>query len=150
MKKTFFIATILLLSACTTNLHDLLFGEYILKEIINQECTKTPDGLYVIQVLDDGVLAKTVSYYRIDYETVDKTRFNRPDYDDPIIYIPVSKEQLKDKFDDSASSIHENACLKADGTYSYKTALGAKRTIQKFKIIQPKYIPNPEYEKAQK
>lgn len=145
MKNLFFIGIFLLLSACSTNLHDLIFGEYIPKEIINPECNITPDGIYTVQVLDNGVLGKPLEYYKPDYKTIDKEHFQKPDYDQPMIYISASKDYLKNKFDEAAFEFNENSCLKSDGTYSYTTALGAKKTVQKFKIIQPRYIENPKY-----
>ena len=80
MKNLFFIGIFLLLSACSTNLHDLIFGEYIPKEIINPECNITPDGIYTVQVLDNGVLARTVKYFRRNGD-IDKNYFQKPDYD---------------------------------------------------------------------
>ena len=141
MKKLFFIGIFLLLSACS----DLIFGEYIQKEIINPECDIIPDGIYTVQVLNNGVLGKTLKYYKPDYKTIDKEHFQRPDYDQPTIYISVGKNNLKTKYDEGYFGFDENSCLKSDGTYSYTTALGAKRTVQKFKIIQPRYIENPKY-----
>ncbi len=149
MKNLFFIGTFLLLSACSSNLHDLIFGEYIPKEIINPECSITPDGIYTVQVLDKGVLARTVKYYQTDYKTVDKNHFQKPDYSEPIIYISVDKNNLKNKYDEAYFGFDEDSCLKSDGTHSYTTAFGSKKTVQKFKIIQPRHIPNPEYKEEQ-
>ena len=145
MKNLVFLCLFLLLSACSTNLHDLIFGEYTPKELINPECNITPDGIYTVQVLDNGVLGKPLYYYKPDYKTIDKTRFENPDNNTPMIYIHVEKELLKDKYDESAFGFNEDSCLKSDGTYSYTTATGSKKTVQKFKIIQPRYIPNSEY-----
>ena len=96
-------------------------------------------------MLDNGVLGKPLEYYKPDYKTIDKEHFQKPDYDQPMIYISASKDYLKNKFDEAAFEFNENSCLKSDGTYSYTTALGAKKTVQKFKIIQPRYIENPKY-----
>lgn len=146
MQKILFISLCTLLSGCYIPL-DLLFDEsnYIPKEIVNPECDITADGIYTIQVLNNGVIGKPVDYYRPDIYTVDKSRFTRPSSNEPVIYISVRKENLKDKFDEAAFNLHENACLKADGVYSYIDTLGAKRTIQKFKMITPKFIKNPDY-----
>lgn len=148
MKNLFFIGIFLLLSACSTNLHDLIFGEYIPKEIINPECNITPDGIYTVQVLDNGVLARTVKYFRRNGD-IDKNYFQKPDYDQPMIYISVDKDNLKNKYDEAYFGFDENSCLKSDGTYSYSTAIGSKKTVQKFKIIQPRYIENPKYKSEQ-
>lgn len=143
MRKIFFISILLLLSACSTNLYNSIFGEYIPKEIINSQCDLTPDGIYVMQVLDNGVLGKPVKYY---YEKGIKTdSFERPDINSPTIYVSVRKDDLKNKFDDAAFSIAEDSCLTADGVYSYTTILGSKKSVQKFKIAGPRYVSNPNF-----
>lgn len=149
MKNLFFISIFLLLSACSTNLHDLIFGEYIQKEIINPECSIVPDGIYTVQVLNNGVLGKPLEYYKPDYKTIDKEHFQKPDYNTRIIYISTSKDDLKNKYDEGYFGFNEDSCLKSDGTYSYTTAIGSKKTVQKFKIIQPRYIENPKYKTEQ-
>ena len=125
MKKTIFISLCTLLSGCYIPL-DLLFNEYIPKEIINPECDISPNDIYVIQVLNNGVLGE-------------------PDSKGPAIYISVKKENLKDIFDEASFRLETNVCLKKDGVYSYIDMLGTKRTIKKFKMITPKFIKNPEY-----
>lgn len=144
MKKIFIFCTILLLTACC-NLYPYGTCEEKHEGISNPECDITPEGIYISQVLDKGVLGKPLYYYRPGYKTIDKTRFNKPDSSTPIIYISASKEILANKYDDMYLEFDENSCLKSDGTYSYATAIGSKKTVQKFKIIQPRYIPNSEY-----
>lgn len=146
MKKLFLLLPCLLLTACPYSIADMADLNKPLKEIRNPECDIIADGLYIIQVLDDGILGEPVDYSKT-YGEVDKSSFTRRDKSETL-YIPIDKKILKDKYDDSASDIGEMTCLKNDGTYSYTTAMGAKRTIRKLKLITPRVIPNPEYNES--
>lgn len=142
MKKVSSFLVCFLLTGCFPTQRDMLrewvYGPPAPKEIPNPECNFVEDGVKVFQVIDSGILVKFIYSDWRDGSTIEYTG------DDNMFYIPLSNQRLKTVYDGEVVR-DSSICFKLDGTYSYTTAMGSKNTIRKLKLIEPKYIPNPEY-----
>lgn len=142
MKKFLISVVCLLLTGCFPAQRDMLrewvYGPPAPKEIPNPECSFVEDGVKVFQVIDTGILARLI------YDDSYNGGFAEYSGEDNMFYIPLSKKRLEKTYDGETIT-DSSVCFKLDGTYSYSTAMGSKNTIRKLKLIEPKYIPNPEY-----
>ena len=144
MRNFFILLISLFVSACSYSISDLYylaFGAPVPELIKNPDCEMFPDGMQVVSVTNDGILV-----YLLDY--ISENQFIKSD-PEILFFVNIHDDYLNTMYDDKVMSIPEHCFIK-DGTYKYTNSFGSKRTVQKIKYIQPKYIPNPEYEKAQK
>jgi len=104
------------------------------KTIRNPECGGSAGAMQVMQVLDGGVLATLCSYIN------DRGGCQNGDHR-TYYFIETTRQD----FVDGMRVSFGDKCITESGTYSYTTALGAKKTVHKLKFIDG-YVSNPEYD----
>ncbi len=129
-------------------------------EFLRAETCINTDRVEVFQYGDEITLLKVymcqndLKYPAEECKKLTKYNGYIYDYDKHLVAVNtkqfIGKEKaLKDHmFDESVIGLG-GGCIVPDGTYSYTTAMGIQKTVQKVRYLSPKEAkkPNPEYEK---
>lgn len=150
MNKLILLTGCFLLTGCVYTPIDLITDvvDYLSPEelpvipetITNPECELFGYGVFINQVLKEGILAEIASKNEYDRYYISNNHVN------PIanlLYIPT---KTKDMYNGQLL-LFDNQCLQTDGIYKYISTTGAQNTIRKVKVIK-RNIPNPKHTKT--
>lgn len=143
--KKFILAIPVVLAGC--------FADVPPPETIRSDKCFNVDYAEIVQILDDVVLVNLYQCYawRVGYGWERDTTCSYSGGEsvvDDMAFFAIDKKQFTNPSElyDGRKFEVGDGCFAENGTYSYVTTIGTKKTIRKIKIIKSQ-VPNPEYEK---
>lgn len=129
--KSLFIGIGLALSGCET-----IKVASRPKEIRGVECLESP-YLKVFQVVDEGILAHICP---VNYPSYYDNTFEACSVKGDTVFLEVPKKQ-NDFVDDQKITLEKNQCFVGNGTYSYTSADGRRRTVRNIVVVTDESPP---------
>jgi len=108
------------------------------KEIRGAECLES-HYMKVFQVVDEGILAHICP---LNYPSYYVNTFEACSVKGDTVFMEVPKKQ-NDFVDDQKITLEKNQCFVGNGTYSYTSADGRRRTVRNIVVITEE-SPSPD------